>query len=238
MTPLRPTIGWTYWLVAFGALLGGVVLATFYAPTSPSAGPVEKALYIHVPAAVSTLLICLVVFIANIAYIWQRTEIWDDLAEAGAQVAVLLASVVLVTGMAWARHVWGAWWVWSPLLTFSLILWALYVAYLGIHAAIPHPSRRALACAMYGAIAFLDVPLLYLSLKLLPDRHPSDFHLLPRQVTTLIYWFLPATMFWVGLVFVLFRQAVRTRTSAAAPAADSDRIVVKIRSAGSVAKPR
>jgi heme exporter protein C len=223
----RHTIGWTYWISAFLALLGGVVLATYYAPTSPGAGAVEKALYLHIPAAVSTLLICLVVFVGNIGYIWQRTPIWDDLSEAAAQVAVLLASVVLVTGMVWAHHVWNSWWVWSPLLTFSLILWLLYVSYLILHASIKVPARRAFICAMYGAIAFLDVPLLYLSVKLLPDRHPSDLHLLPRQWTTLLYWFLPATMFWVGLVFVLFRHAVRVRTSA--PVAPRPEIVVNIR---------
>ncbi len=232
----RHTLGWTYWIAAFVALLGGVILAAFYAPTGPTASPVGKALYLHVPAAVSTLLICLVVFIGNVGYIWQRTEVWDDLAEAAAQVAVLLASIVLVTGMVWARNVWGTWWVWSPLLTFSFILWLLYVAYLILHASIRAPARRAFVCAMYGAIAFLDVPLLYLSVKLLPDLHPSDLHLLPRQWTTLGYWFLPATMFWVGLVFVLFRHAVRVRTGG--PAEERARIVVNLRGpAGIHAKP-
>jgi heme exporter protein C len=226
----RHTFGWKYWAAVVVALMGGLVLATCYAPGDPSAGWVGKALYIHVPVAVSTLLICIVVFVGNVGYIWQRTDVWDDLSEAGAQVAVLLASVVLVTGMVWAHQVWGAWWVWSPLLTFSLILWALYAAYLVIHASIRTFARRAFVCAMYGVIAFLDVPLVYLSMKLLPDRHPSDLHLLPREVMTLVYWFLPATMFWIGLVLVLFRHAVRARSGAASAARGEIVVAVRDRS--------
>jgi heme exporter protein C len=60
---------------------------------------------------------------------------------------------------------WRLWW--------PDVLWLLYVRYLGVRRGIASPERRAMVAAVYGVIAFLDVPLVWLSVKLLPDVHPE-----------------------------------------------------------------
>ena len=92
----------------------------------------------------------------------------------------VLCSIVLLTGMIWGRGAWGLWWTWSPRLTFSLMLWLLYVVYLIIRNSIESSQRRAVISAVYGVIAFLDVPLVYLSARLMPDIHPASIELDPR----------------------------------------------------------
>src|SRR6185369_3039387 len=78
--------------------------------------------------------------------------------------------------MIWGRQAWGEWWTWSPRLTFSLILWALYVGFVALRPLLP-ANRRARVSCVYGILAFLDVPLVYMSTKLLPDVHPASIDL-------------------------------------------------------------
>jgi heme exporter protein C len=102
--------------------------------------------------------------------------------------------------MVWARVAWGAWWTWSPRLTFSLVLWLLYVAYLVVRPSIEPAGRRAVVSAVFGIVAFLDVPLVYLSVKLLPDIHPSSIALAPEMRRTLLVCLVPVTMICGGLI--------------------------------------
>lgn len=165
--------------------LCSIAMVVFYAPIDPVMGICQKIVYLHVPAAVCAFIACLAVFVGSVGYIWQRRSVWDDMANAAAQVAVVFCTVVLVTGMVWAKDAWGHWWSWSPRLTFSLILWVLFAAYLTLRPAFAIPQRRALVCAVYGIIAFLDVPLVYLSTRLMPDVHPAELAMDAKMHLTL-----------------------------------------------------
>ncbi|RMH13295.1 MAG: hypothetical protein D6695_04435 [Planctomycetota bacterium] len=196
-----------YWIVTLLVLAVGVWLSAYYAPIESEMGVIQKVFYFHLPAAFCMFGACFLVFVAGAGYLWQRDQRWDDLADAAAHVAVLLASVVLLTGMLWAKKAWGQWWTWSPRLTFSLILWLLYVVYLILRASIDSAQKRAMVCAVYGVIAFLDVPLVYLSVKLMDDIHPSSVELEPSMLLTLIVWMAGVALLTAGLVAGRFRLA-------------------------------
>ena len=196
----RGPLGWL--LVAL--MVAGVILAV-NAPIDPSRGLSQKLIYIHLPVALSTLLAALVVCIASVAYLGWRNQMWDDLGHAAAVVAVVNGTVLLLTGVIWARLEWQVWWTWSPRLVFSLLLWLLYSAYLVVRSRVASPERRAMVSAVYGVVAFLDVPLLYLASKLLPDVHPTGSGLTSGM--------LPAMGVWGVLVIVgsgvLLQQQMR-----------------------------
>ncbi len=200
-----------YWAGSLALVPLSLVLALWYAPIDETMGPIQKIVYLHVPAAINAFLACAVVSFASVAYTWQRRPEWDDLAHAGAQVSVVFCTVVLLTGMLWGRQTWGHWWAWSPRLTFSLVLLLLYVAYLLIRPAVHSPERRALVCAVYGTIAFLDVPLVYLSTRLLPDIHPSEMDLSGPMQTTMFAWLLTITLLAGGMVLTRFSLNSRAR---------------------------
>lgn len=205
----RGWMAWTYWGVC-AALVGVVAaLAWVNSPQDERLGTAQSILYIHYPVAIDTFVACFVVFCANIACLWQRRARCDMLGLAAARVAVGYCTVLLVTGMLWAHNAWGVWWTWSPRLTFSLFLWVFYVAYLVIRAMIDRPDRRATISAVYGALTFLDVPLVYLSVKLLPDVHPEGVRLDPSMLWTLRLAFVPATMICAGLIWGLYRREMR-----------------------------
>lgn len=195
----------TWWLLTAASFAAALAMVVWYTPQEQTMGAVQKIFYLHLPTAINTFLACVTVCVASIGYLWQRESWWDDLAHAAAKVAVLLCSVVLLTGMIWGRAAWGTWWTWSPRLTFSLVLWLLYVVYLMIRPSIDSPQRRALVSAVYGLVAFLDVPLVYLSVRLMPDIHPTNVVLTQSMKLTLLAWFVPVTMLAAGLVVSTYR---------------------------------
>jgi heme exporter protein C len=205
MTSASSIVTRIYWVVTIALFGAGILLAAYYAPVETTMGVVQKIFYLHLPVAITMFVACFVVFLASIAYLWHRERRWDDLAHAGAEVAVLFASVVLLTGMTWGRSAWGHWWTWSPRLTFSLILWLLYVVYLMVRTSIESPQRRAIVAAVYAIVAFLDVPLVYFSAKLLPDIHPDSISLEPPMGRTVLFWFLPVLMLYAGAIRARYR---------------------------------
>lgn len=200
-----------YWLVTVALFAACLVMVVVWTPIEREMGVVQKIFYIHLPVAINTFVAAMVVFIASIGYLWQRRFWWDDLASAAAKVTVLYCSVVLLTGMVWGKSAWGEWWTWSPRLTFSLVLWLLYMVYLMLRPSIESPHRRALVSAVYGLIAFLDVPLVYLSVRLMPDIHPTSIEMTSRMAWSLTAWFVPVSLLMVGLVGARYRLNRRHR---------------------------
>ncbi|MDY7107314.1 MAG: cytochrome c biogenesis protein CcsA [Planctomycetota bacterium] len=211
MSAARTILGSLYWVLTAALLAACLLMLLFYTPVEKTMGPVQKIFYLHLPVAINTFAAAFVVFVASIGYLWQRRMWWDDLAAAAGKVTVLFCAIVLLTGMVWGRSAWGVWWTWSPRLTFSLILFLLYVVYLMIRPSVESPQRRAAISAVYGIAAFIDVPLVYLSVKMMPDIHPSSIALEPEMKLTLAAWFIPVTLVMVGFLFARFRLNRRLR---------------------------
>ena len=194
------SVRWIYWLLTLTLFAACLAMLRFYTPAEATMGPIQKIFYLHLPVAINAFVAAFVVCIASIGDLWQRNPAWDDLAAAAGKVTALLCAVVLITGSIWAKKAWNTWWTWSPRLTFSLVLFLLYAVYVMIRPAIESPQRRAVVCAVYGIAAFVDVPVVYLSVKLMKDVHPSSIALAPEMKLTLLVWFVPVTMLMAGLV--------------------------------------
>ncbi len=135
-------------------------------------GDVQRIFYVHVACAWTGFVSFFLVFLANLGYLARRDPRFDWLAVSAAEIGVAFCSVVLITGPLWAKPVWGIWWTWDARLTSTFVLWLLYVAYLLLRGLLPDPLRRARISAVFGIFAFLDVPLVYMSIRWFPTQHP------------------------------------------------------------------
>jgi heme exporter protein C len=171
--PSRQTTKWIG--IATGvAILVFLYAAFFFAPEDEIQGSVQRIFYVHVASAWIAALAFGVVFVGSIVYLVNRSMKWDALAGASAEVGLLFTTVVLVTGMLWGKAIWGVYWTWEPRLTSVLVLWLLYLAYVAIRMYVPEPTQRARFSAVLGIVAFLDVPIVYLSVKWWRTLHPEQ----------------------------------------------------------------
>ena len=149
-------------------------LIFMWAPTDAILGHVQRIFYFHVPIAWVAFLAFFIVFVSSIAYLWTRNARWDALAHSAAEIGVVFATLILVTGTIWMRPVWGVWWTWDPKLTTSVILWLLYVVYLMLRAYAPNRSQGATYAAVLGIIGFVDVPIVYFAVEWWRAVHPES----------------------------------------------------------------
>ena len=136
----------------------------------------------------------------------EMADLHDALGDKlAAEVGVLLAGLALVTGMIWARRSWGVWWTWDPRLTTTMILWFLYAGYLVLRKMDMPRERQANLCAVVGIVAFVDVPLVFLSARLWRSIHPAVFAnksggLEPEMKIAAIAAVVCFGLVWAGLV--------------------------------------
>jgi heme exporter protein C len=148
-------------------------MAFIVAPREQTMGDLQRIFYFHVPAAIAGLTAFAVNFVASLMYVIRKNRWWDNLAISAAEIGVMFLIMVLVTGPIWAKYAWFVWWTWSPRLTLSLILCLLYIAYVLIRNYIEDPDRKAMISAVFGIVAFVDVPLVWFSIRWWRDLHPS-----------------------------------------------------------------
>lgn len=155
-------------------LLAGAAYASFFiAPTDAKQGLIYRILFLHVSSAWTGLTAFLIGFVGNLLYVWKRQPQWDWLGVSAVEVGLAFTTVVLVTGPIWAHPVWGIWWTWDARLTSTFVMWLLYVSYLLLRTLVEEPDRRALFSALFGIFAFLDVPLVFGSIRWWRTQHPQ-----------------------------------------------------------------
>jgi heme exporter protein C len=125
----------------------------------------QKIFYFHVPIAWTAFLSYLIVMIAGIIFLSKRDYHWDQVGLAAAELGMFFTSLVLITGPIWAKPIWGTPWTWEPRLTTTLVLFLVYTGYFMLRAFGGHPERIARYAAVLGIIAFVDVPIIFLSVK-------------------------------------------------------------------------
>lgn len=147
--------------------------AFLYAPTEKIMGEVQRIFYFHVGAAWNAFLAFFVVFLAGVSYLITRNPVWDRAAAASAEVGVTFTTIVLTTGPVWARPVWNTWWPWGdPRVTTTLVLWLIYVAYFILRSSLPEGEKKYKFCAVFGIIGFIDVPIVWMSIRWWRTIHP------------------------------------------------------------------
>ena len=165
MTLLKPAVSRT---LGWAALVAVVVLALFGlwgAPPDSVQGDAQRLMYLHVPAAWIAYLAFGVTAISSALWLWPRTrsEVYDRVAGASAELGVIFTALTLVLGSLWGRPVWGVWWAWDARLVTTAVLLFLYLGYLALRSVPASPDTRAKRCAIAALIAFVDVPIVHFS---------------------------------------------------------------------------
>jgi heme exporter protein C len=171
----RKSFAWEHALGILGALLFclGSYLGLVVAPPEKYMGDVGRILYIHVPTAWIALVTFSVAFVVAIGSLWRRTPRWDDVLAGALETGTVLTAMLLIQGSLWAKPTWGVYWVWDPRLTTSAILLVAFIAVLALRRFVEDPQRRAVWSAVATIMAYVDVPIVYFSIKWWRTMHQT-----------------------------------------------------------------
>ncbi len=152
-------------LLSIVSVAAGTAIGLFVVRADALQGEVQRLLYVHVPTAWIAMLSFFVVFLMSTLYLVQRKLKWDLVAAASVEIGVLCTALTLILGWLWGRATWGAGggWTWDPRVTTTAVLLLVYVGYLVVRSMSEDPEQRARWSAVIGVIAFVQVPIVYLS---------------------------------------------------------------------------
>jgi len=211
---VKPSAGpLPYALGAFGIglLLWGSVWGLFFAPRETFMGDVQRIMYIHVPTAWNALLALTFAFGCALLSLWQGGWRWDARLEGGLEVGVVLSTLLCMQGSIWAKPTWGVWWDWDPRLTTTAVLVFAFAGILVLRRMVEDPGRRAVWSAVATVVAFVDVPIVYFSVKWWNSLHQMQSS--PATVSSAFHWPLRINAF--GILFLMSGLiALRTRVAA------------------------
>ena len=200
-------------LLALGValLLAGSFWGLAKAPGEVFMGEVQRIMYVHVPTAWNAMLALGFAFVCAVAFLLTNSWQWDTRLEAAMEMGVVLSLLVCIQGAIWVKPTWGVWWDWDPRLTTTAVMVLAFGGILALRAFVTNPVKRAVWSAVACILAFVDVPIVYFSVKWwntlqqvqsTPETVSTAFHW-PLRINALGIFFL-----WTGLV------ALRSRTAA------------------------
>ncbi len=169
----RALMPWMWALTAV-FLTVGLYFALIASPDDYQQGSTVRIMYVHVPAMWMAMACYAAMAVASfISLIWGHV-IADVAARATAPIGATFTALGLITGMLWGQPMWGTWWAWDARLTSVLIMFFLYLGYMGLWEAIEDRTRAAKAAAILALLGAINLPIIKFSVDWWNTLHQSS----------------------------------------------------------------
>jgi heme exporter protein C len=202
-------------LALFGVGVLLLVAGSYYglaiSPAEEHMGDVQRIMYVHVPTAWSAMLTLTFAFVFAVGYLITGRWRWDHWLEAAIEMSVVLCFLLSVQGAIWAKPTWGVWWDWDPRLTTVAVLLTVFLGIAALRNFVDEPVKRATWSAVATVIGYIDVPIVYFSVKWWNSLHQqqSNFSSVSRD------FLIPLFVNFAGMLLLIVAvMTVRTRVAA------------------------
>lgn len=200
----------TVLLLATG--IASTALANLYTlsrlPPEQTLGQLYKILYVHVPPIWVAYVLFAVSLAYSVLYVVRRNPRYDLVAYSAVALGVCLSGVSILLGSIFASKAWGTYWEWSePRMTSTLILFLAYVGYLVLRASIGDVGKKREVSAVYAIMAFVTVPMSYVSVKMFRSLHPLP-QLSPEMKYMLLATFLTNLLLFLPMLKLIYLRNV------------------------------
>jgi heme exporter protein C len=152
-------------VVTVVSMIVGWVWGLGFAPADYQQKDSYRIIFIHVPSAILSMgAYSSMAIAAIVALVWQLRN--AELAViAIAPVGACVTAIALITGAAWGKPMWGAWWVWDARLTSELILLFLYIGVIALHGAIEDKRTAGRSVAILSLVGVVNIPIIHYSVE-------------------------------------------------------------------------
>ena len=192
-------------LVAFTLVAVSLGMGLLYAPRELIQGEPQRIFYVHLPMAIASYVAFLIVGIGGALYLWTRRPKFDIAARSAAEIGFFFITLVILSGGLWGQATWGTFWQWEPRLTFTFVLWLIFLGYIMLRQASRDRDQAARFASVLGIIGFADVPLIFASVYLWRGIHPEPAGMPQPMFIT----FLVATVGFLALFVFLLALRIR-----------------------------
>jgi heme exporter protein C len=161
-----PPVAGALVLVSLGCVFAWV-------PTDAGLGLSQRIFYYHVPSAITAFIGFAGGGVASAVFLRNGSSDWDHAAHASIGVAMVFATLVLITGSIWARTAWGTWWTWDARLTTFLVLWLLFASYVLLRSFARGNELSTRYAAVLAIVSAVNIPLVQMATRLWRTIHPQ-----------------------------------------------------------------
>ncbi len=207
----RPLSGWLLG-IGIALVLAGALGGLFVTPPDYLQGETVRILYVHVPAAWLGMAGWGAIAAASISQLVWRHPLAAIAGRAVAPGGATFAALCLATGSIWGRPTWGTWWEWDGRLTSMLILFFLYLGYIGLAAAERERGGEGRMTALFGLIGAINLPIIHYSVLWWRTLHQGQSISIAggSSIAPELLWPLPLTLIGfsailAGVTLVLMR---------------------------------
>jgi heme exporter protein C len=142
-------------------------------PDEAAQGAIYRIIFFHLPSWFTSFTAYFLAGVASILYLVKKKDGYDTFAVSVTEIGTVFTAMGLITGMIWARIIWGIWWTWDPRLTWAFICWLIYAGYLMLRRAIEDPTARARNSAVLNIFSFTTVVITYKAIDWWRTQHPG-----------------------------------------------------------------
>lgn len=167
-------------LIGLAGLIVVYWMSFFWVSTEVVQGVAQRIFYVHVPAAWTCFLAFGLSALTSGMYLWLRDERLDRAALCAAEGGMVFGTIMLTTGPLWGRIAWGTYWTWEPRLTFTLLLWFIFLGYFLVRNSTEDPQKGKRFAAVVAIVGALDIPFIHLSVVWFRSLHPEPVVVKPE----------------------------------------------------------
>ena len=108
----------------------GLFESLIISPADYKQSEVVRIMYVHVPAAWTSLGIFSFMAVLSLASFIFKNKYFSTIAKSLAPSGLIFNIIALVTGSIWGKPTWGTWWAWDARITSMTILCVFYILYI------------------------------------------------------------------------------------------------------------
>jgi heme exporter protein C len=184
-------------LLGLVVILFATVWGLAFAPPDYQQSEAYRIIYVHVPSAVlSKSLYSAMAIAAFIGLVWQVKTSFMAMT-ALAPIGAMVTFVSLITGAAWGKPMWGAWWEWDARLTSQLILLFLFLGVISLYKSFEDKQQAGKAAGVMAVVGVINLPIIHYSVEWWNTLHQG------ATIMKLDKPSMPPEMLWPLLLSIL-----------------------------------
>jgi len=152
----------------------GIIEALFLSPEDYIQGHSVRIMYVHVPAAWTSLgIFSVMAFLSIINFIFKNKN-FSIIAKSLAPSGFVFNIIALVTGSIWGKPTWGTWWAWDARITSMLILLIFYGMYILAWRIIDDQQKAQRITSIIAILGAINIPIIKFSVDWWSTLHQNS----------------------------------------------------------------